>query len=101
MSELNRFSPPLAAFDDANHDYGDSGDQSCCVGAAAADGPVPEGTGGSGRLSLECHRWGVDADDSDASAPMLSLLRERAASEGRFGHHPGRGRVRSPAGPAG
>lgn len=83
VSEPDRFSAPLAAFYDASHGYGDVGDESFYVGAAtAADGPVLEGACGSGRLYLEYRRRGVDADGFDASAPMLSLLRERAASEG-------------------
>lgn len=83
MSEPNGFSEPLAAFYDASHDYGDVGDESFYVGAATgADGPVLEGACGSGRLYLEFLRRGVDADGFDVSDPMLSVLRERAASEG-------------------
>jgi len=83
MSEPNRFSSPLAAFYEARHESGTVGDESFYLDAATdADGPVLEGACGSGRLYLELLRRGVDADGFDVSAPMLTRLRETAASDG-------------------
>lgn len=82
MSEVNRYSEPLAAFYEATHD-GDVGDESFYLGAAVeADGPVLEAACGTGRLYLELLDHGVDADGFDVSRPMLNVLREKAAVEG-------------------
>jgi SAM-dependent methyltransferase len=50
--------------------------------AADADGPVLEVGCGTGRVSLELLRDGVDVDGIDVSSGMLEVLREKAAAEG-------------------
>jgi len=50
--------------------------------ARQASGPVLEVACGTGRILIPCLQAGVDIDGVDLSAPMLQLLREKAARLG-------------------
>lgn len=82
MGSDNRYSEILTAFYEATHRDGEIGDESFYLDAATdVDGRVLEAACGHGRLYLELLRHGIDVDGFDISRPMLTLLRERAATE--------------------
>ena len=82
MTNVNQFTEELAAFYESTHSYGDIGDESFYLDAAAdTDGPVLEGACGTGRLYLELLRHGIDADGFDVSPAMLEILRTKAAAD--------------------